>query len=108
MVNINGKEYKINLDLKWGTEKLIKRVMDNPTHPDADKYMAAVFKDMLIPAPTSKEMFNFRRSDIKRMFEEYSGTLKDSKCNLCGKDMNNKTRLQQDEHIKECRKQTKL
>ena len=29
---------------------------------------------------------------------QYSGTLKDSKCTFCGKDLNNMTREQQDKH----------
>ena len=39
---------------------------------------------------------------------QYSGTLKNSICIRCGKDLNNKDRIEQDLHEKECRKQTKL
>lgn len=78
MIIINGKEYKINLDLKWGTEKLIQEVMDNPTNPKNNKYMAAIFKDMLIPDPTAKEMFNFRMSDIKGIFETFDKELSET------------------------------
>lgn len=73
MININGKEYKINLDIKWGTEKIMRKVLNSPDSPENDKYMNAVFKDILIPAPTAKEMFNFRMSDIQRIFEAFSG-----------------------------------
>jgi hypothetical protein len=71
LIIINGKEYKINLDIKWGTEKLIKVVIDNPEHPNAEKYMTAIFKDILIPSPTAKELFNFRKSDVSGVFKEY-------------------------------------
>ena len=78
MININGKEFKINLDLKWGTEKLIQKVMDDPTDPKAEPYMKAVFQDMLIPSPTNKEMFNFRRSDIERIFKAFGNEMKET------------------------------
>jgi len=38
----------------------------------------------------------------------YSGTLKYSTCTRCGANLNNKTRLEQDEHVIECIKQQKL
>ena len=82
MININGKEFKINLDLKWGTEKLVQRVMDNPQDPKVDAYMTAVFKDMLIPPPTAKEMFNFRRSDTERIFKQFAKEMKELNADL--------------------------
>lgn len=39
---------------------------------------------------------------------QYSGTLKDSHCTRCGKDLNNKNRDEQDAHEIECKKQEKL
>lgn len=75
-MEINGKEFKVNLDIKWGTEKLIAIVMKDPSHPKAEQYMTAVFKDLLIPSPTVKEMFNFRRSDIQRIFEAFTEEMK--------------------------------
>jgi len=39
---------------------------------------------------------------------QYSGTLKESKCIICGKELNGMTRLKQDEHAKKCLGQTKL
>lgn len=39
---------------------------------------------------------------------QYPGTLKNSFCSRCGKDPNNKTRVEQDEHVVECLKQDKL
>ena len=39
---------------------------------------------------------------------QYSGTLKDSKCTICGKELNGANRIKQDEHAKKCRGQMKL
>lgn len=39
---------------------------------------------------------------------QYNGTLKDSRCTRCGKNMNNKTRIEMDVHAEECIKQEKL
>lgn len=72
MLKINGKIYKINLDIKWGTEKIMKKVMDDPTNSDTQKYMEFIIKDILIPSPTKKEMFNFRKSDILRIFDTFT------------------------------------
>lgn len=72
MININGKDFKLNLDIKWGTERLMREVLKDVENPKNDKMMATVFRDILIPAPTAKEMFNFRMSDIYRIFEAFS------------------------------------
>jgi len=32
---------------------------------------------------------------------QYSGTLKNSVCSKCGKNLNNKTRVQQDQHLED-------
>ena len=39
---------------------------------------------------------------------QYSGTLKESKCTICGKELNGMNRIKQDEHAKRCLGQTKL
>ena len=72
MLKINGKVYKINLDLKWGTEKLMKKVMDSPEDPKSQRYIEFVIKDLLIPSPTNKEMFNFRKSDVLKIFDTFT------------------------------------
>lgn len=72
MLKINGKVYKINLDLKWGTEKLMKKIMDFPEHPKAERYLELVIKDLLIPSATDKEMFNFRKSDIENILNAFT------------------------------------
>lgn len=78
MVIINDKEYVVNLDIKWGTEKLMNKITQDPTNPNNNKYMTMVFKDLLIPEPTTKEMFNFRRSDIKRILDEFNDEAKET------------------------------
>ena len=39
---------------------------------------------------------------------QYPGTLKDTVCTRCGKNLNNMNRLQQDAHEDYCSKQTRL
>jgi len=72
MVKINGKEYGINLDIKLGTQKLIKVIMKNPSSDKVDIYMEKILLDLLIPAPTKRELFEFRQSDIKHVFESFT------------------------------------
>lgn len=70
MVEINGKEYKLNLDLKLGTQKLMRKILNEPQNKENQKYLEMVLKDLLIPAPTVKELFHFRFSDVERIFNE--------------------------------------
>lgn len=72
MLEINGKEYRINMDTRWGTKKLMKKINDDIRNLDNMKYLELIIKDLLIPSPTAKEMFNFRDSDIEKIFEEFS------------------------------------
>lgn len=72
MVMINGKKFKINNDLKWGTQMMMMKIRENPENPKNIGYMEKVFRDLLIPAPTQKEMFNFRNSDIEKILDEFS------------------------------------
>lgn len=72
MIEINGKKYKINKDTKWGTDKLMKKVTEDPENPKNQKYIEHIIIDLLIPSPTFKEMFEFRKSDLKRIFETFT------------------------------------
>lgn len=72
MITINGKDYKINLDIKLGTEKLMRIVHKNPEHQKAEKYLEMIIKDILIPAPTNAEIFNFRMSDREKIFLQFA------------------------------------
>ena len=64
-VVINGKKYQFNDDPRWGILELIQTKGDDP------KVVKAFLREILIPSPTAKELFEFRRSDIFRIFEEY-------------------------------------
>jgi len=41
--------------------------------------------------------------EMKTNSSQYSGTLKNSVCSKCGKNLNNKTRIQQDQHLEDHR-----
>ncbi|KKM70230.1 hypothetical protein LCGC14_1442850 [marine sediment metagenome] len=68
MIEINGKEFKINLDIRWGTQKLMRKIQGDMENPKNDKYMEYIMKDLLIPSPSTREMMEFRRSDIENIF----------------------------------------
>lgn len=71
MIEINGKEYKINLDIRWGTQKLMRKIQKDIMNPDNEKFLEYIIKDLLIPKPTMKEIIEFRRSDIERIFNTF-------------------------------------
>ena len=77
MLSINGKEYKINLDLEWGTQKLMRKVQNDLFNPKTDKYLEYIVKDILIPTPTQKELMKFRPSDIERIFKAFTDKTKE-------------------------------
>ena len=45
---------------------------------------------------------------MKQNNSQYTGTLKNSVCLRCGKNLNNKSRTQQDQHEKQCIQQKKI
>lgn len=67
-IEINGKEYSFNNDIRFGV--LIKIQED----PENLKHMQVFLKEILLPTPTKKEVYNFRESDlinISQKFEEF-------------------------------------
>lgn len=86
MVEINGKEYKINKDITLGTQELLLKIKDDPDNIENMKYIRYILKDILIPSPTNREIFVFRTSDIERIMnlynEDMSETNKDFKKKL--------------------------
>ena len=72
MIEINGKEYNINLDIRWGTQKLMRKIQKDLSNPDNDKYIEYIIKDILVPKPTLKEIMEFRKSDIENIFESFA------------------------------------
>ena len=47
----------------------MKKINDDPKNLNNMRYLELIMKDILIPPPTAKEMFNFRDSDIEKIFE---------------------------------------
>jgi len=78
MIEVNGKEYEINLDIKLGSQKLMRKIMNNPEDKKTDIYIEMLMKDLLIPEPTSKELFNFRFSDIKKIMTKFAEESKET------------------------------
>lgn len=78
MIEINGKEYEINMDIRWGTQKLMRRIQKDLENPENEKYMEYIIKDMLIPSPSNKEIMMFRRSDIERMFDVFADNVEET------------------------------
>jgi len=74
MIKINGKEYKINGDIRWGTQKLMRKIETDVENPDNEKYLDYIMKDLLIPTPSIKDINMFRKSDIERIFVAFGET----------------------------------
>ena len=71
MIEINGKKYEINMDMKWGTQRLLQKIRDDPLNTKNMKYLELIIKDILVPPPSQNEMFSFRNSDIENIFNEF-------------------------------------
>jgi len=69
MITINGKKYKINLDIKWDTQKRMKEMQDEPDNPKNIENMEFIIKDILRPRPSNKELLEFRKSHIEKAFK---------------------------------------
>lgn len=72
MIIINGKKYEINLDLKLGTRKMMKKIQKNPENPKNEDYLEPILKDVLLPKPTNKQLLEFKISDIEKVFNEFA------------------------------------
>ena len=71
MITINGKKYKINLDTKLGTRKMMKKIQENPEDPKNEDYIYDILKDLLVPKPANKQILEFRISDVEKVFKEF-------------------------------------
>ena len=71
MIEINGIKYKINMDMKWGTQKILKQIQEDPENLENLDLLEIVIGDLLRPKPTKKAMLNFRNSDIEKIFIEF-------------------------------------
>lgn len=72
MIEINGKKFNINIDTKLSTEKLVARIMQDPENPKNMGYFEFIFKDILDPTPTNKEVLNLRRSEREKIFNMFA------------------------------------
>jgi len=72
MIVINGKKYEINLDIKLGTRKMMKKIQKKPENPKNEDYLEPILKDILIPKPTNKQLLEFKISDIEKVFNEFA------------------------------------
>jgi len=68
---INGKEYQINIDVSWKTQKMLAIFEKNPRSITPNK-MEFIIKDMLIPTPSDKELNKFRKSEIDNLFMKFT------------------------------------
>ena len=76
MLTLNGKNFEINLDIRWGTQKLMRKILNDKQNENNERYTEYIIKDILIPEPTKKEMLLFRRSDIENIFKAFADETK--------------------------------
>ncbi|MFX1296297.1 MAG: hypothetical protein ACFFD2_15780 [Promethearchaeota archaeon] len=65
-IEINGKKYKIDDNPRFGVMELLMKSPEDP------KYIRLFLKEVLIPTPTPKEIFNFRKSDIENIMDIFN------------------------------------
>lgn len=65
-IEINGKKYKIDDNPRFGVMELLMKSPEDP------KYIRLFLKEVLIPTPTPKEIFNFRKSDIENIMDMFN------------------------------------
>lgn len=70
-VIVNGKEYTFNLDVRLGILELMDRIEDLQI-----KHLKMIVKELLRPIPTSKELFNVKRSDMNKIMEAFTEEMK--------------------------------
>ena len=65
-IEINGKEYGFNSDIRLGVLELLERQDQLKM-----KHVKLVIKEILVPNPTPKELFNIRKSQLFKIMEKY-------------------------------------
>jgi len=65
-IEINGKEYGFNPDVRLGILGLIEGGSLNI------KQLKMIFRELLIPTPTPKELFNMKTSVSSEIFLKYT------------------------------------
>ena len=71
-ITINGKKFIFNDDVRLGV------LMQLQKDPESMDTLFLFFKEVLVPSPTTKELDNFRQSDMERIFEKW-GVLQNEK-----------------------------
>ncbi len=66
-IKINGKQYEFNSDIRLGILELMER-----GDTLSIKQLKMVLKELLIPNPTPKELFNIKTSTSTKIFTEFS------------------------------------
>jgi len=70
-MKINGKEYKIIIDLTFGT---LEDSQKDPENPNTIKKM---LKEILVPSPSDAAIRKMKMSDIEKIMEEFKKLQKD-------------------------------
>ena len=66
MIEINGKEYSFNPDVRLGILGMIEK------RNFTIKQLKIIFRELLIPTPTAKELFDIKSSVSSKIFSEYT------------------------------------
>ena len=65
-ININGKDYRFNSDVRLGVLELAEN-LDNISM----KHIKIILREILTPSPNAKEYFNIRKSQLTVIMEKY-------------------------------------
>ena len=66
-ININGKKYGFNSDVRLGILELAENVENISM-----KHIRLILKEILKPSPTQKEYFNIRKSQVETIMEKFN------------------------------------
>lgn len=67
-MKINGKEYKINTDITWGSYKALQKAQETNDPSGIEK----AIKEMLSPKPTQIQFDKFKMSHITGIIEKFA------------------------------------
>lgn len=65
-IEVNGKKYGFNSDVRLGVLELAENI-DNIKM----KHIKLILREILIPTPTNKELFNIRKSQLLEIMKKY-------------------------------------
>lgn len=65
-MKINGKEYKISIDISFGA------LEDSQKNSEDPQSIKAMLKEVLVPAPTDAQIRKFKMSEIMEVMEEFT------------------------------------